>query len=1714
MGAGAFTITPENGNSFVSTAQSDWINNIDTNGVSIAGANVNSLLVPSALSVNNFYAGVPSDQGGAKNVYVLNNVYNPFTVAASADVSVASILQVLGGRQLSFQSGAATNTFNLTVGSNATNDGIKVGGYAGSNLESGVLTLNNVDNLIVNGSVIANGDLTVNANTASVGLINANSGSMNITTAQSMMMDGLVASSSGATNINGGTSITSTGTIQNIAGTMKLDAANNISVGGRLDNSGTSMQVSGGNLTVTGTMKNDSSASTTTLNLQNWTVNGGSASEYSVVNNGNFYATISGDTYLKYGLQLSDMDANNTFALDTGTLAFDTTANTSAWFSAFSNHLNNFSVVVRRGSIDLGTNGMLNGANNSSGANMLVAAQNIYANTVRNDGAQMQIIAGGSLTGDLPNITPGANTAQPATGQINISGDVIGAAQSETDIIASNSIDVTGAISNSGKMTINSTDVTVNSVSNSGINSTLTVSALTNTEGAVSVAGNITNANGTTTVWAKDVSITGTVINNSGTTQIRGSDTNNGDVIIGAINANGGMLNVNALAGSANITKGVTVTNGALNLGTSLNTLTVGESLQINGDFTASATSANGAGNMNVAISGNAFTMNADAVLIGGNISVTADDDARTIKFNAPLINITGDADVANKGYLVLGTNGSTYTNVEGTLTSNNSGVFETYGNDLYVGAMQGDAKFILHGQNLVADAGNIDIDGNIYFDASVDPANPESGLVIKDTTTMSIKTTNGGADINVGAVSVGNGNALIIQSADALNINGQFANKGDATVSAGGNVQITGDVTAGTDLNITGTNVNIGALSDVTTATINANNGNLTVGAVTSGGDLELSASGDINAATIAQTNGSMDITATALDTQSLSVQGTIGTQANVNANTVNVSGNTNIAGDLYQGGNSGMLNFDGDTWTAANLIVGGNFVAQSGNSKYNVGTNANITGDIVVDADAITAITTGNNLTASDVNNSGTLILGGGRGLDVQAIANNAGTLTIDSGTGIANINSWDIIAGNIILDGRGAYVDASTNTNAMLRQNYAGALDSKDINVVSEDYSLTTSNLLVSGISQTSGTMRINTSDVDVGGNIAATDLAFYANPSDNWMNVHVDGSVSGAVDFIGLEKMTITGDYVLDSNSRINAAILPYVSGTDINYWSSVTLTPDNTLGTITDAADGSALINVGGKFTSGTQYNEDAFSLSGTAAELANGQIGITLFDAVDQGTAIWLLHAEDGIENLTQLEQVRNLNVRYCNADGSLCYDYMESLADNNKSDDDLPAYVSVRDHNKDGVANDMYIVFDPQFGGPALLDNTKIQPIVEREPDHTDGEYVAAGALDDLLLGQAHHHKFYNRTPIEVIPIIFEGTNMQEMANELYDRMEYYLETSQGTGLARFSRLFQARELEQVAGTVALNEHTAFRSFEDRMFDEFIWNRKRQLKKAWADVDYGMLYQDITDGKHTDGNRFSIAGGFDWQESDTLVLGLTGRISHTTSSAFDKMDLGYMPNQVINGRVDIDVADTDIGLGAYLIKTLGEKARLYGNAFMDIHFFDITRSQNFVDTIDGDGTAFSMISEWGLMHDILNQYVVGNLYARAGYNFGFDITEEVHGTEFMNLESDAYFIFTPGYSLTAQKRIYPSAWFQIRPYASIGVEYDVIGAPDTVKYKFAPAYTFTDYHVNIDPLWANIGGGFEFVSATGIQVGIDYRYQYNQDIQLHNIKISGSYRF
>ena len=1719
FGAGAVVVNPEVGQNSINTIQTAWTDAINAGEtITINSPNVVGIISVDGFDIaENMFVGMSSDQGSLNgNLYVLDTVQNPFSIVSSGDVSVGAILQVLNGKTLGFKTADSNPVaFNLTVGNGLSNEGIKIG----NETQTANLNITGVNKLTVNGSVIAFGNMTANVTSAQIGLINANAGTLDINALDSIEFAGLVSNSADNTSIAAGQNILSSGTVQNNDGKMTLRAENTVQIETNLENKSTgNIEVSAGTLSVGGTMTNESRNATMILNLENWVVDGGSAADFSFINAGNLEAKVTGDTYFRWGLNLSDMGVDNVFNLDTGTISFGAGA---TWINLFSNYLNSSNLAIRDGDIDVSAivNGMNNDGVINPNASMDILAENVTVDIVRNDGKSLVIKAADLATGY--NVVGAAASAD--VGNLTVTGQVIGATGSQTDLIASGVLNVAGVVNNSGNMTLNGNTVNVVSATNAGVGAKLTISSLTAPTGKVEVQGNITNAGGETLIFAKDVSIDGMITNNSGITEIRGSDTNGGPVQVGAINAAGGIVNLDALAGSAEIKNTLTVAGGTLNLGYGLTNLTVDGSVQVAGDVIANGSDDAIAGNLNVLNAGTApFVLGANAIMVEGDVVANANDFARKVMFDSGLINISGDAVVANKGMLTLGLSANAYVKVNGQLSVTDSGVFESFANELFVGSVYTDAQFIMHGTKLTADAGNLEINGALYFDPVNDPSFPGTGLIIKDTNVFTMETASDGADVSVGAVSVGTTKSLTLKSKDEITVGGTIVNNGTVNVDAGTEFTVTGKISnTGAGFDIDAVNVNMTGLDNSGVMNVVATDDVVLANVLNSDGTVNISAATTISADAITQTGGTVNLGADNISAQNITINAGAGAKMFLDATRADVSGNVNVAGNLVQGGTVGMLNLGLDNFSANNLTLGGDFIALGDDTTYSIDNILDITGNINVASGANVVFNVENAVRGGDVVNAGDLTLNAEYGIELGGIINNSGVVNVDSGTGMFTIDNLVMNGGKLTLNGAGMNISGVIeNTGATLYQDYTASLTMPGIIVAESDYQITTATLNVREINQ-NGKLIINTSNVGVDANINAMDLTFNAQTlsdgiTTDWMNVAVGGNVSGNVDFIGIEKMTIGGDYVFNDNSSINAAILPYVSGsgmnsTDINYWASVSLNDDDTLGQITNPEDARALISVGGRFE--TDLNTLG-TLTGTG-ELGNGQIGIDIFDIVDQGTAIWFLHADNGINELAT--KIRNLNVSFCNADGSLCFDYLDAISikngkDINGADEDLPAYIAVRDLNQDGTADSLYIVFDPRFGGPVEV--FKIQPIVERVQPHTMGEYVAAGALDNMIAGQLVNKKFLNKTPIEVIPLIFEGTNLSTMANELYNRMEDYAMNRDGDALARFSRLFQVYELEQIVGAISLNEHTWFRNIEDRMFDEFIWNRNRNLKKAWLDFDLGMAYQNIDDRKHADGHRFSVMGGFDWQKSNTLVLGLTGHVSRTSFDSHDAIDLSYVGHENVMGDVKITVADTNIGLGGYLLKTLGEKSRLYGNLFADVHVLDIDRVQTFVDDIQGNGFSASLISEWGLMHDILNQYVVGNLYARGGYNFGFDVKEKAAGSDYMRLESDGYFILTPGYSLMAQKRIYPSAWLQIRPYASIGIEYDLIGAPDTARYKFVVADEFTRYNTEINPLWANIGGGIEVLSANGVQFGLDYRYQYNSDIQLHNIKVSGSYRF
>lgn len=1603
----------------------------NTDSVAVPGTDNRLNLGENGLSVYGYTIIGEASQGGKGQLYA-EQTSGTFTIQSAGNVSVGGLI-VKNDALLGIK-GAPDSNIDLSLGTVTADGGLQIAEHI---------------NTVTATSIAAKKMLSITANSADLGTVivgGADASLMLDVNGMLKMNDFKYTGTANNTGTITAGDIRVDGSIQNLvdsvsgaSGVLNITATDahvgtygDIEVQGNVDNTTTSMMtVSGGAITVNGTMSNQETGGTLKISSKaNLSVLGTDTGGVSFVNKGDFYGNVSGKTTFVHGLDLSGMTSSNRFVLETGSLDLGTMRD----------------LQLTHGTVNITTNSISNGemsfgvvGNEGDAEITLSSAGDFYAQMVKNNSV-LEI----KTTGE--------------TAVMTIGGIVLGA-NSDTKFETNGTLNIDDDISSAGNMLMVGGNMTLQNVTNTG---TMTIKSPTDTTGYISIVGNlVSSGNAHTVLHTRQIRVGGDITNSdNAVTEILGSDTVGGDIQLGQLLVSGGTLNLKSLTGGVAATS-VSLTGGVITADAVTRSITATNDVEIAGNLSATGAVATNGGDMSVGATGTPFVLASTGgdITIGGNVSAGGDDTARAMQLNAKNITIAGRAFADRGGTLILGSNTNQILNVADDVDTAN-GTIEVYAGNATAASWAGyTGHMILHGGTVTAKTGYIEFSSGLVFNDSV-LTQPAQGVWVKDGTELTLrseKTTDAG--IVMGTLNLGQGKTLTLDSASIINFFGdEYLTNGTLNINATDAIFITGDIINGGELNARVTkDWNAGNITNTGTANITADTA--TFGDVDNqSGAFNLNGTNGVTVANV-KSGGTMNVSSTgAVALTGLTVSGGRTTIASPN---VTVENSVNVTGDLIQGAAStnGLNLTQNGTFTAQNLTVSGDLVANSGAVDYMIASDATITGNINV-ANGTEIQLIANKISGHDVVNNGTMTL--------------VGTTSVNSFTndGTATL--------------RGESLDVENTFNATnLYQKFTGALNAGDVNIDADSY-------------------RISATNFNLGGNLNATNLTVFAVPAKH-LNANIAGNLSGGVTFANLGQMHVGGDYAFTDTSKVFANISNKSSMAGLpNYWSSVSLA-DGTLGQITNATSGDgALITVDGKFISDLSLG---LTPSGGIGGGASDQIGIALRELADAGDAIWLVYAQGGITESG--DKLRNLNVVICNASGSICYDYFDGTPAGNSS-----AYLTMRDTDGNGTSDSIYVVFDPRFGGPVEL--FKIQPIVARNAEHTDGEYVSAGALDNMIAGQMAKQGFTGRHAIELLPVLFRGTNLETMANELYGRMEHYNTYRDGAPLSRFSRLFQAREIEQVAGSVILNEHTNARSFEDHMLDEFIWNRNRNLKKAWVDAEYGMLFQKVSDGKHADGNRFNITGGFDWQHTNTLILGLAGRVSHTSTDVSDAINLGYTTeNPFIAGHVDAKVANTNIGLGGYLMQTLGEKTRAYGNAFLDLHVFDITRHQTFVNgTIDGSGTAFALNTEWGLLHDWLNQYIVGNMYARAGYNFGFSVTEKVGGHDYMKMKSDGYLSFTPGYSLTAQKRIYPSVWFQVRPYATIGVEYDVLGAPDNAKYKFATAKKFTSYDIDIDPLWANIGGGVEMLSATGFQVGLDYRYQYNQDIQLHNIKVSGSYRF
>lgn len=965
--------------------------------------------------------------------------------------------------------------------------------------------------------------------------------------------------------------------------------------------------------------------------------------------------------------------------------------------------------------------------------------------------------------------------------------------------------------------------------------------------------------------------------------------------------------------------------------------------------------------------------------------------------------------------------------------------------------------------------------------------------------------------------------------------------------------VTSTGNITIGQALNIAdGKKLIIGGA--------NGHNADFTAGAIVAAGDLEFVNVGDINVNQFSSSqNSTVNVKANSwhsnvfqmLDSSNVSINlghGAMSVEGNIenqSGGTLNIiAGNLTAAG-MENGDVSGdivlkldSLNLTGGSSSVASLISKGNFsatVAGATNFAHGVDltsmgatngfqlvTNTLTIGDHIdsfyhnnltefivkvtggnIDAGEYTIVNgssnananmqlTGQNIVAGAVLNNANMNLNTSGTLNIaDNITNAGGVLNIVANT--ISVPTFNANGGLVNVNGIFSGLN-ELNVVGNLYQNANSSVGTDGVmNIQSNNYTLNANHINVGGIVQTgnSDVFVMQTNDLDVIANgINVHNLTIQSTDLTTGADINVVGDVSGGVQIFGLGHMTVNGDYTFDTDSMLLAVINP--ESADNNYWATVTYGTDPQDITITNnSSSPEPIISVTGQVINNVP---DSFGMGNS---VVSSTFGIVLNTIIDQGSAIWLMHAGEGFTN-----EFDKLNIAFCNSTGTICVDYLDAFDDNNGTDDDLPIYMVT-------YGDDVYVVFDDRFENPIGL--FKLQPVVG-STHHLTGEYQSAGALDDLIEARLYAKDFSYDSPLIVVKELFDGTVLENVSDELYNRMHEYARRGNARIIKHFSRLFQPNEANQIVNNIAMNRYSEFRDMADMFIDEAIWNRNHRLNKLWVKGDYTMFTNHIGHS-HADGTRLGLSFGYDWQSSLTLVLGWTGHITQTDNKNVDNIDLSYGRVTGVTGTNETNVTDTGFGFGGYFMKTLSNKARFYGDLMLDFNIIDVDRSQTWVEDSSGDAFAYGIMAEAGLIHDWLNQYIIGNLYARAGYNFGFKMNEKIGDEDYLNFKFNGHAVLTPGYSLTAQKRVYPSAWFEFRPYATVGIEYGLLGPGDT-DYKFALANAWTKYDTSVDPLWINGGGGIEFLSVTGIHAGIGYRYTYNDNLQIHKIHASFKYRF
>jgi len=966
------------------------------------------------------------------------------TVSSGADLGINAAQGItLNGQTTAIGNTNFSSAQNITLAGALAGLGsalIDAGGDIDASNSSGFVqnaTLISGGNINLTGSLQANGVQITAGNSATLNNIQANATlgvQANGAAGQGdIAVNGLV-TAQGNMSFQGQRDTTVSGVLLT-GGTLGMASANDTLLSGVVESVGTlTLNNTNGSLTTSGTINSGADlninagqsinlGSPDTTVLGNTTLNAAQGISLSgtLVGQGNGTVTagttISGAGSTAFGLNASVSSGSDTTL--TGSLQGNA-VQVTAGNNASLNDVQSASTLAIQANGSGGQGDVsLTGTVNSTGAVTVQAARDV------------------NLSGSLAGGTTVAITGQ---GNLNLTGTT----QSASDMslsATSGSLTASGAVGSG--TSINA--VAGQNVTLGNVQAATTLTAQAN-GGDLTLNGTATALGAATLNASGDTAISGVLAGNTvnltsqGNVNITGSVQSVGEMNLSAVN---GSLTTTAgtAANAGYLTAGGQLIAGAgqnLSLGSlttvALNTtLTAGQSLTLNGNLAGSGSGALTAGTDLDGSGSTAFTQ--DAVLnANGNIALTGSFQASTLNASAgsnlSLNNVvsTGTANstgvLQNNGTFNLNAgqdltlSGQSLANGVATLSSGQdlsvTGVFNTgavtnltAARDISVsGQVAGAAQVTLQAQRNIAVGGSVESIGDMSVNAVSGNLTSTGGL-----NSGGALTAVSGLALNLGlgsTTSAVNGVSLTAGSDMALNgtliglTNGTLNATGDitgagtqsftqtATLSAGGNLALTGSLQAN---QIQATGGNNAALNNVITETTLALTANGNAGA----GDASLT--GTISAPGIVTVQAARDaiVSGALTDGSTLTVTG----QRNVS-----ISGNTQVQSDITLDAVQGSVS------TSAPLLTNGNLLATAGQA-VNIGGATTVNGNTTLSAGqsiAVTAALTsqgnGSLTAATDITGAGAIAFGG------TATLNAGGNLAL---TGSLQGTSVQVTGGN---------------------------------------------------------------------------------------------------------------------------------------------------------------------------------------------------------------------------------------------------------------------------------------------------------------------------------------------------------------------------------------------------------------------------------------------------------------------------------------------------------------------------------------------------------------------------------------------------------------------------------------------------------------------------------------------------------------------------